>query len=407
MPLKNTAENCAAMSLTTAGEPVRISICHCLECQRRTGSVFGAQARFRREQVTIDGRAAEYQRKGDSGNPITFRFCPACGSTVYWTLSALPELIAITVGAFADPRFPAPRVSVYERRRHGWAWPAPSRRPPGARTRRSSSRGGLLIIFARSTVPGQPDRAFEAEAEAVRTLGIDHSVISYEALQNERRPARAVRRVTAAEPPRGAIYRGWMLRPSEYAALYDALMAKGIELVNCRRPTATATICRRAICDAGRTAKSAAAAVGRLLDGCCHGVAAGVRFSPAIEDYVKSQKHYWHEACFIESAADAAAVERVVRRFLELQGDSLNEGLVFREFVAFEPLAEHSRSGMPMTREFRMFVRDGDVRCCAPYWGEGRYEGAVPSADEFSDVTRRVQSRFLAWTWRGSETAPG
>ena len=111
---------CGQLRLTTAGEPVRISICHCLECQRRTGSVFGTQARFRREQVTIDGRAAEYVRKGDSGNPITFRFCPACGSTVYWTLSALPELIAITVGAFADPGFPAPRVSVYERRRHPW-----------------------------------------------------------------------------------------------------------------------------------------------------------------------------------------------------------------------------------------------------------------------------------------------
>lgn len=111
---------CGQLRLTTTGEPVRISICHCLECQRRTGSVFGTQARFRREQVTIAGRAAEYVRKGDSGDSLTFRFCPACGSTLYWTLSALPDLIAIAVGAFADPGFPAPRVSVYERRRHEW-----------------------------------------------------------------------------------------------------------------------------------------------------------------------------------------------------------------------------------------------------------------------------------------------
>ena len=112
---------CGQLRLTTTGEPVRISICHCLECQRRTGSVFGAQARFPRNQVTgIEGRATPFVRLGDSGNPITFRFCPACGSTVYWTLSALPELIAVTVGAFADPGFPAPRVSVYERRRHAW-----------------------------------------------------------------------------------------------------------------------------------------------------------------------------------------------------------------------------------------------------------------------------------------------
>jgi hypothetical protein len=121
MTTRQASCSCGQLRLTTAGEPVRISICHCLECQRRTGSVFGAQARFARAQVTIEGRAAEHVRNGDSGQPITFRFCPACGSTVYWTLSALPELIAVAVGAFADPGFPAPRVSAYERRRHGWA----------------------------------------------------------------------------------------------------------------------------------------------------------------------------------------------------------------------------------------------------------------------------------------------
>src|ERR1700741_1289920 len=113
--------SCGQLRVTCEGEPVRISICHCLECQRRTGSVFGAQARFARARVTIEGRAAEDVRNGDSGQPITFRFCPTCGSTVYWTLSALPDLIAVAVGAFADPGFPAPGVSAYERRRHGWA----------------------------------------------------------------------------------------------------------------------------------------------------------------------------------------------------------------------------------------------------------------------------------------------
>lgn len=118
--------SCGQLRVTTAGEPVRISICHCLECQRRTGSVFGMQARWPRAQVTIEGRATAYARRGDdSGEPITFHFCAQCGSTLYWVLSGAPEVIAVAVGAFADPAFPAPRVSVYERRRHGWvAMPA-------------------------------------------------------------------------------------------------------------------------------------------------------------------------------------------------------------------------------------------------------------------------------------------
>ena len=67
-----------------------------------------------------------------------------------------------------------------------------------------------------------------------------------------------------------------------------------------------------------------------------------------LKDFVKSRKHEWAEACFIPSASDRASVERVVRRFLELQDDDLSEGLVFREFVEFEPLGRHPKSGMPL-----------------------------------------------------------
>ena len=95
-------------------------MCHCFACQRRTGSVFGAQARFERKDVLIEGRGTEYVRIGDSGNPIRYYFCRSCGSTVYYVLDSSPDVIAVPVGAFADPGFPPPRRSVYESRRHSW-----------------------------------------------------------------------------------------------------------------------------------------------------------------------------------------------------------------------------------------------------------------------------------------------
>jgi hypothetical protein len=105
-----------------AGDPVRVSVCHCLACQRRTGSVFGAQARFERSQlIATSGAYSTYRRVADSGNGLDFHFCPACGATVWYELLALPEVFAVPVGAFADPEFPAPRLSVYEARRHPWA----------------------------------------------------------------------------------------------------------------------------------------------------------------------------------------------------------------------------------------------------------------------------------------------
>nr|WP_255511653.1 GFA family protein [Mitsuaria sp. TWR114] len=59
------------------------------------------------------------------GNAARFHFCPDCGSTVFYEPEALPDFIAIPVGAFADPTFPAPTVSVYEDRMHAWVVPPP------------------------------------------------------------------------------------------------------------------------------------------------------------------------------------------------------------------------------------------------------------------------------------------
>ena len=121
LPSRLAACSCGQLSIQVTGEPVRISICHCLACQRRTGSVFGQQARFRREDVVaIKGRSTEYERVGDEGSRARFHFCPQCGATVYYEFDGMPEFLAIPVGAFADPGFPAPSLSVYEERRHAW-----------------------------------------------------------------------------------------------------------------------------------------------------------------------------------------------------------------------------------------------------------------------------------------------
>ena len=119
---KRTAScSCGQLTLTTQGEPVRVSVCHCLACQRRTGSVFGAQARFLRNAVELSGESSQYVRIGDEGNKVTFSFCPKCGATVHYTVEGYDdECIAVPVGAFADPSFPVPTFSVYEDRMHAW-----------------------------------------------------------------------------------------------------------------------------------------------------------------------------------------------------------------------------------------------------------------------------------------------
>lgn len=120
MVIRTAACRCGQLQVRCEGEPVRVSVCHCLACQQRTGSAFAAQARWPDAQVAITGERTRWTRTGDGGGRVTYSFCPTCGSTVTYVVEGMPGVIAVPIGAFADPSFPAPRFSVYEQRKHPW-----------------------------------------------------------------------------------------------------------------------------------------------------------------------------------------------------------------------------------------------------------------------------------------------
>ena len=111
--------SCGQLCVQVEGEPRGVGVCHCLACQRRTGSVFAALASFTAPFKVI-GKATEYFRVGDQGAQFLFRFCPVCGTTVFHTEVGYDKSVSVAVGAFAYPQFPAPKVSVYDCRRHPW-----------------------------------------------------------------------------------------------------------------------------------------------------------------------------------------------------------------------------------------------------------------------------------------------
>ena len=110
---------CGQFKLTIQGDPLRISMCHCFSCQRRTGSVFGVQARFTPDQiVSIEGDYKVYNRQAEG--VVTSKFCANCGSTVTYSISTMPDIVAVAVGCLEDPNIGRPVYSVYETRKHSW-----------------------------------------------------------------------------------------------------------------------------------------------------------------------------------------------------------------------------------------------------------------------------------------------
>jgi hypothetical protein len=116
---------CGQLRVTVTGDPVRVSVCHCLNCKKRSGSAFAAQARWPRAHVQIDGQSKTFVKVADSGNRATFHFCPECGSDVYYEIDGkfddkFNDLIAVPLGAFDNPFFLTPAFSVWESRKHDW-----------------------------------------------------------------------------------------------------------------------------------------------------------------------------------------------------------------------------------------------------------------------------------------------
>jgi len=107
--------------VSVTGGPRIVIACSCLICQRRTGSVFGVSACFPNEQIQeISGDSNCFKPTTESGSQRERFFCPNCGTAVYWIAGLFPGFTGIAVGAFADPDFPEPMVSVWNRSRHDW-----------------------------------------------------------------------------------------------------------------------------------------------------------------------------------------------------------------------------------------------------------------------------------------------
>jgi hypothetical protein len=133
--LRTARCHCGAVTLACEGEPRKVSMCHCRDCQRRTGSPFGVAVFYPRQRVRIGGGTHGFTRDSASGSPVTFRFCPACGTNLFWEPARLPDLIGVAIGAFADPDFPPPEQSVWTEEKHRWlalpeGMPVHDRNPP-------------------------------------------------------------------------------------------------------------------------------------------------------------------------------------------------------------------------------------------------------------------------------------
>jgi hypothetical protein len=119
-PMIHARCGCGGITLSLPGPSRLVVACHCIDCQRRGGAPFGLGAFYPADAVAVSGIPKVYSRSAASGATVSNYFCPDCGSTVFWKSTNLPAMIGVAVGAVADPGFPVPVRSVFERSKHAW-----------------------------------------------------------------------------------------------------------------------------------------------------------------------------------------------------------------------------------------------------------------------------------------------
>jgi len=246
-----------------------------------------------------------------------------------------------------------------------------------------------------------PDLDFGEEFTVSKNAGFTNLLFSFEELTKAKDAKSATGRIKPATNLQKIIYRGWMLKPADYLLLYTELFLKNYQLIN---TPAEYTNCHYLPNSykyiVNYTPKSVWV---QLEDGrvnyphLFNAIKVFGNASILIKDYVKSQKHYWHSACFIPSAANKEKVQAVVDKFVELQGDDINEGIVVREFVLLADIATHSKSGMPLTEEYRLFFLNRELAGYYDYWEEGEYKHLVqPPIEMFTNIAQTIESNFFS-----------
>ena len=113
--------SCGAVKYRLASTPMFVHCCHCLDCQRQTGSAFVLNALIEADRVEVlSGTTQGYPQPTDSGRPHIIHRCPDCGTALWSNYGGLTKLRFVRVGTLDEPSALKPDVHIYTRSKQPW-----------------------------------------------------------------------------------------------------------------------------------------------------------------------------------------------------------------------------------------------------------------------------------------------
>lgn len=258
----------------------------------------------------------------------------------------------------------------------------------------------LYILFCENPFQAnRVDEDFNDQFISAKENGFETLLFNFEDLTSADRFSVATKRIKTNDKLVNVIYRGWMLTPKQYSLLYNDLLSKNFKLINTVEEYQNChylpdslkfieTRTPKTVFEKFYNEKN----IDILID---KSKVFGQK-SVILKDYVKSEKHDWEIACFVSDASDIDKLKQTINKLVELRDKYLNEGIVVREFVELNDLTIHSKSGMPLTEEYRLFFCNKKLVGIYDYWEEGEYKLSKPDTKEFEEIAKQVESNFFS-----------
>ena len=111
---------CGQVRYEISGDPLAVIICHCINCQKQSGSTFSFNLIGQSDHISLQGNVSTYEDKNDSGDPVNRNFCGNCGSPIYSEILTQGNLIALKIGTLDDTRDLEPQSQVWCISKQNW-----------------------------------------------------------------------------------------------------------------------------------------------------------------------------------------------------------------------------------------------------------------------------------------------
>lgn len=243
--------------------------------------------------------------------------------------------------------------------------------------------------------PGQPDPQFSGEYTAAKAADFDVALVDVEV--NFGGEVNFYKLPTATT----LIYRGWLIQPKYYDMLDLGVRERGSLL--CTGPEgyrmgyelplwySSVPSTPRSIWYPEETLSEVLPRLPELLS---QEFGTGALL---LKDWVKSRKQDWHDACYIPDLQDGQNVQRVVKNFMDITGETRHGGLVFRQFIPLKQVGVHPKSRMPLVNEYRAFFFNQELFYLTKYWIDGAVYGdlAEPDPQWVQETAKDVRSPFF------------